>query len=235
MLTGIIGVIGLEQVLIQMRLMIIISMIIMLAKRKKMHNKQVGFVRAVIDTAPPKSFSVRPVNAKKIKMQEDRLAQIEKANSHLVDKMLEILHSSGTIDSHNEHGVPVSLNLRPRAEELKRIEKDNLMIMKRINAAKGSYSKEFPEDTLTPRVKKSPRAGVGSISKGRGNNNNDPSSPKRPMAVKPSGASAYNSRSGRKTYQPLYVQLASERGLPSERAGLRALHDKENEERSDDL
>jgi len=172
-----------------------------LAKRKKIHNKQIRAVKSVIDTKPPMSFYTRQVNAKKIKMREDRMEQIEKANSHLVEKMMEIMHSNGTIDTTVSHEVPVSLNLRTRVEERKKIERDNLVIMKRINAAKGSYSREFPE-AHNPNRKLSPRLNDTDM-------NNNPHRPTQPSHSKPSRAasspkSAYISRGGRKNLESLF-------------------------------
>ncbi len=155
-------------------------------QRQQIHNRQIRAVKAVIDTSPPASFYSQHVNAKKIKMQEDRLEQIEKANNHLVDRMVEIAESSGTIDTHLSVDptlyVPVSLNMRKRIEEIEKIERENVVIMKRIAAAKGNYSREFPEASTpgrnasksrqpAPPASKTPRSPHGGNKMRRSGNN----------------------------------------------------------------
>jgi len=129
---------------------------------------------------------------------------ITQANNHLVERMMEIMHSNGTVDARLQQEAPaVSLNLRTRVGELRKIEKDNLVIMKRINAAKGSYSKEFPEASISPR----PETIANS-------NNKKPTAPNRPKpnnknsAFSPQTNNNNNNlkkTSGRRQFPPLFT------------------------------
>ena len=70
-----------------------------------------------------------------------RAYEIEKANTHLVDRMVNIAQSSGTIDSRltidPTFHVPVSMNIRKRVEEIERIDRENYLFKQRIKQAKG--------------------------------------------------------------------------------------------------
>eukprot|EP00520_Triparma_pacifica_P009586 CAMPEP_0118667690 /NCGR_PEP_ID=MMETSP0785-20121206/19931_1 /TAXON_ID=91992 /ORGANISM="Bolidomonas pacifica, Strain CCMP 1866" /LENGTH=746 /DNA_ID=CAMNT_0006562181 /DNA_START=43 /DNA_END=2280 /DNA_ORIENTATION=- len=119
------------------------------ARNRRILARRVKNVKGVVDVSVPDSFRYGRVNAKKIKIQEDRLHQIDVANTHLVDRMVSIAEGKGSVDSHLKldpsFSIPVSMNIKSRVKEVERIERENWIIKKRLDKVTGSYSREFPE------------------------------------------------------------------------------------------
>ena len=168
-----------------------------ISRQKRIQRKHVKEVQSVIDTSTPASFYFHHTNAKKLKLAEDREEQIEKANSHLVEKMVEIAEGRGTVDSRltvdPSFNIPVSLNIKKRIQEIERIGRENVRIKKRIDAAKGSYSKEFPEAHSKKNV---PRRKQQHL-----NRKGEKLHPKKPSAMSPSA------RGGRKRIANNFLPL----------------------------
>jgi len=96
-------------------------------------------------------------------MQEDRLHQIDVANTHLVDRMVSIAEGKGSLDSRlrldPSLSIPVSMNIKKRVEEVDRIARENWLIKKRLDKVTGSYSEEFPEGKTRAKKRNSQQDG----------------------------------------------------------------------------
>ena len=79
-----------------------------------------------------------------MKLEEERLATIERDNRILLEKMSHTARTKGQIDNKNE-AVPKSLSKGRRERELLRITKENLNMFKRISSKKPEISREKME------------------------------------------------------------------------------------------
>ncbi|GMH80434.1 hypothetical protein TrST_g12309 [Triparma strigata] len=173
----------------------------LLARQKRLDKKMVKAVKAVVDNKPPVGFYGHQFNAKKRMLQEDREYEIEKANTHLVDRMVNIAQSNGTIDSRltidPSFHVPVSMNLRKRVDEIERIERENYLNKQRIAQVKGSYAQGAKK-------KKGGKGGKAPESV-----NAKPTGPTRPSAMSPSPGPGSRGGGGgrprRVNYTPLFT------------------------------
>ncbi|GMI06906.1 hypothetical protein TrRE_jg4665, partial [Triparma retinervis] len=149
------------------------------SRNRRILKKRVQDAKGIVDVSAPESFRYARVNAKKVKIKEDRLHQIDVANTHLVDRMVSIAEGKGSVDSHLKldpsFSIPVSMNIKSRVKEVERIERENWIIKKRLDKVTGSYSREFPES----KTKGGP---ARKNSKGGGQR---PRGPSRPSAMSP--------------------------------------------------
>tara|TARA_B110000459_G_C16578727_1_gene480169 strand:- start:548 stop:979 length:432 start_codon:yes stop_codon:yes gene_type:complete len=109
-------------------------------------------MKASVDSKSPPRFKHMTVNAKKLQLEEDRLVEIERQNMNLLDNLSRISERKSELSGNSDAGVskitkrpkallrgqaPVkhqhkSLNLRKRQDELDRIERENALILSRI-------------------------------------------------------------------------------------------------------
>ena len=80
---------------------------------------------------------------KKLQMEEERLATVERDNRILLHKMSHVMRTKGTVDNHIDNKyIHKSLNKIKRQRELEKIAFENKAILKRINAQETQYCKE---------------------------------------------------------------------------------------------
>lgn len=99
--------------------------------RYNTHRRKVDEAAAVIDNNPPQSYSHLHLKLKKIQIEEERLATIERDNKLLLEKMSCIMRTRGRVDNKNDYQQK-SLNKSKRQQELKKVASDNNAILKRI-------------------------------------------------------------------------------------------------------
>jgi E3 ubiquitin-protein ligase TRIP12 len=120
-----------------------------------------------IDAAPPETFMHLHLKLKKLqvsyfntsqmlfkmfvifyllfaKLEEERLATIERDNRILLEKMSHTMRTRGQVDNRNDAKAK-SLSKGRRERELLRITKENLNMFKRINNKKPAISREVHE------------------------------------------------------------------------------------------
>ena len=76
---------------------------------------------------------------KKLQLEEEQLATIERDNRLLLEKMSTIMRSRGRIDHHNAYDHR-SLNKEKRQRELLEITRQNQEILKRIQTRQPNYN-----------------------------------------------------------------------------------------------
>jgi len=93
----------------------------------------------MVDTKAPPTYMHLHLKLKKLQLEEERLATIERDNRILLEKMSYIMRTRGRVDNRNNYEYK-SLNREKRQRELLRVTRENQEILKRINMRKPEYS-----------------------------------------------------------------------------------------------
>lgn len=109
------------------------------------HRKAVNHVRPEIDSTPPVTFMHLHLKLKKLQLEEERLATIERDNRILLEKMSHTMRNKGQLDNINS-AVPKSLSKGRRERELLRITRENMNMLKRIAYKKPAISRAKHEE-----------------------------------------------------------------------------------------
>lgn len=102
------------------------------------HRRMVKDAVPMVDTKPPRTYMHLHLKLKKLQLEEERLATIERDNRILLEKMSYIMRTKGRIDNRNNYEYK-SLNREKRMRELLRVTKENQEILKRITERKPEY------------------------------------------------------------------------------------------------
>jgi len=97
------------------------------------HRRKVHSAAAVIDNHPPKTYLHLHLKLKKMQIEEERYATVERDNRILLEKMSCIMRTKGRVDNHNDYEHK-SLNKTKRQRELLRVTHENQAILKRITS-----------------------------------------------------------------------------------------------------
>lgn len=108
------------------------------------HRRAVSTVKPEIDSTPPVTFMHLHLKLKKLQLEEERLATIERDNRILLEKMSHTMRNKGQLDNINT-ALPKSLSKGRRERELVRISKENMNMLKRIATKKPSISRDMHE------------------------------------------------------------------------------------------
>lgn len=108
------------------------------------HRRAVTGVKPEIDTTPPVTFMHLHLKLKKLQLEEERLATIERDNRILLEKMSHTMRNKGQLDNINT-AVPKSLSKGRRERELVRIAKENMNMLARISNKRPAISREAHE------------------------------------------------------------------------------------------
>lgn len=108
------------------------------------HRKAVIEVKPEIDSTPPVTFMHLHLKLKKLQLEEERLATIERDNRILLEKMSHTMRNKGQLDNINT-AIPKSLSKGRRERELLRITRENMNMLKRIAYKKPAISREQHE------------------------------------------------------------------------------------------
>ncbi|XP_062499289.1 sperm axonemal maintenance protein CFAP97D1-like [Corticium candelabrum] len=103
------------------------------------HRKKVKTVKAVIDNAPPKTYVHLHLKLKKLQMQEERMAIVERDNRILLDQMAHMMKTGGRVDNRNDYKQR-SLNKTKRQQDLLQISHQNHAILQRIKSRQSHYN-----------------------------------------------------------------------------------------------
>ncbi|XP_056404671.1 sperm axonemal maintenance protein CFAP97D1 isoform X2 [Hyla sarda] len=104
-----------------------------------------NFAKPEIDNKPPRIFLHPHVQLRKIQMEQERLAVIEKDNRRLMEKIAHIMRTGGEVDNWN-NSPSISLKSSRRNREIVRITVENQAIHKRIQDSKPNYDNKKRED-----------------------------------------------------------------------------------------
>lgn len=117
--------------------------------RYSTHRRKVNQAEAVIDNKAPNTYSHLHLKLKKLQIEEERLATVERDNRILLEKMSCIMRTRGRVDNRNDYQQK-SLNKSKRQRELLKVSSENKAIMKRIAAKEPQYNHlDWEEDWKT--------------------------------------------------------------------------------------
>ncbi|CAF0753815.1 unnamed protein product [Rotaria sordida] len=105
------------------------------------HRLLVRDARPTVDTRPPRTYMHLHMKLKKLQLEEERSATIERDNRILLEKMSNIMRTTGSIDNRNDYEAK-SLNHEKRRRELLRVSRENSTMIKRIMDRKPDLSRE---------------------------------------------------------------------------------------------
>merc|ERR1719494_705902 len=101
---------------------------------------------AVLDNHAPQTYMHLHLKLKKMQVEEERLATVERDNRILLEKMSHIMRTKGRVDNRNDYAHK-SLNKTKRQRELLRITHENQAILKRITSKEPHYNQgQWEED-----------------------------------------------------------------------------------------
>ena len=89
-----------------------------------LHRSKVANSKSVIDNQPPDTYMHIHLKLKKLQVEEERLAVVERDNRILLEKMSWIMRTKGQVDNWN-HYKQKSLNKCTRQRELLRVSHEN--------------------------------------------------------------------------------------------------------------
>lgn len=106
------------------------------------HRRHIVSAKPEIDSTPPVTFMHLHLKLKKLQLEEERLATIERDNRILLEKMSHTMRTKGQIDNKNEDCITYSKSLsrNRRERELLRIAKENMNMLRRIHHKKPAIS-----------------------------------------------------------------------------------------------
>ncbi|XP_042661771.1 uncharacterized protein CFAP97D2 [Tyto alba] len=108
------------------------------------HKKRIQTAKPLVDTRAPPVYNHLHLKLGKLKLEEDRLATIERDNRLLLVSC--IMRTKGQIDNKNDYKAK-SLNGEKRKQELWRVNQENHAIMDRITRSQSQYQvQQWHED-----------------------------------------------------------------------------------------
>ncbi|CAM4765773.1 unnamed protein product [Rotaria magnacalcarata] len=105
------------------------------------HRILIRDARPSVDTRPPPTYMHLHMKLKKIQLEEERMATIERDNRILLEKMTHTMRTTGCVNNRNDYESK-SLNQEKRRRELLRVSKENETMIKRIMARKNDTDGE---------------------------------------------------------------------------------------------
>ncbi|XP_066523104.1 sperm axonemal maintenance protein CFAP97D1 [Hoplias malabaricus] len=109
------------------------------------HRKKVREAKPTVDTKGIRTPTHVQLKLKKVQVQAERQAIIDRDNLSLASRLAGIEHSKGLVDHRNEYPER-SLNAGRRRQELLQVTRENLAIYQRITARKSEYRRELWEE-----------------------------------------------------------------------------------------
>ncbi|KAK2179710.1 hypothetical protein NP493_476g01000 [Ridgeia piscesae] len=108
------------------------------------HRKKVQEARPMVDTKAPQTYLHLHLKLKKLQLEEERLATIERDNRILLEKMSYTMRTRGRVDNRNNYKYK-SLNREKRIRELLRVTQENQEILRRISQRRPEYNHKIWE------------------------------------------------------------------------------------------
>jgi len=109
------------------------------------HRKMVDTAAPMIDNKPPKTYMHLHLKLKNLQLEEQRIAEVERDNRILLEKMSYIMRTKGIVDNRNDYQQK-SLNKAKRQRELLRLSHDNQAILRRIQSKESFYKQSEWEE-----------------------------------------------------------------------------------------
>lgn len=108
------------------------------------HRTRIQRVRPATDMNEPMTLSLDSVrnNLKKERLLEDRYAEIDRENQHLLKKMADIMKQPSAYTTEANKNLPTSMNKSGRKKDLLEITKENRRMLKAIQGAAPIYSQQ---------------------------------------------------------------------------------------------
>jgi len=104
------------------------------------HRRKVRDAAPMVDTRAPQTYMHLHLKLKKLQLEEERLATIERDNRILLEKMSYIMRTQGRVDNRNNYEYK-SLNREKRQRELLRVTRENQAVLQRILLRKPEYDR----------------------------------------------------------------------------------------------
>jgi len=118
----------------------------------KKHKDAVDAAATVLDTKQPRVYIHQHLKLKKLQLEEERLATIERDNRLLLERIAKIMRTTGSIDNNNMDREVKSLSIERRQRELLRITQENKQVLGRIMARK--TKSDYSRDNWEPKWKR---------------------------------------------------------------------------------
>jgi len=113
------------------------------------HKKRIQNIKSTVDTRPPPPVSVLTKTgrsgSRQKRLRDERKTQIERDNMLLLKKMVHISETGGRVDNKNKNEFHKSLNGWKRRQELDRIERENISVLKRLALREPEYDHQLLE------------------------------------------------------------------------------------------
>ncbi|CBY30659.1 unnamed protein product [Oikopleura dioica] len=110
-----------------------------------LHRNKVADIKPQIDNKAPRTYMHMHLKLKKLQVEEERLAVVERDNRILLEKMSYIMRTKGKVDNWNQYHQK-SLNKSSRQRELLRVTHENQAILKRISSKEPHYNHDIWEE-----------------------------------------------------------------------------------------
>jgi len=113
------------------------------------HRGRVSTIKSTVDTRqpPPQPHMSRTGKdgSRQRRLATERQREIERENLHLLKKMMKINERGGRVDNRNENKYSKSLNSWKRQQEMDRIERENVSVLKRLALREPEYDRQIQE------------------------------------------------------------------------------------------
>ncbi|MGH0125363.1 UNVERIFIED_CONTAM: hypothetical protein FKN15_028744 [Acipenser sinensis] len=109
--------------------------------RYEEHRRKVVKARPVVDTKGFQTPAHLHLKLKKLQLEEERLATIERDNHILSSKLSDIMRSKGLVDHRNSYPER-SLNAEKRRQQLQEVTRENQGILERITIQESEYRRQ---------------------------------------------------------------------------------------------
>uniref|UniRef100_A0A3Q4BSC0 Uncharacterized protein n=1 Tax=Mola mola TaxID=94237 RepID=A0A3Q4BSC0_MOLML len=109
------------------------------------HRRKVSSALPAVDTKGTRTPAHIQLKLKKLQLQDERLAVIDKDNRLLASKLADIVCSKGLVDHRNQYHLR-SLNADKRREELQLVSRQNQAIYQRITSRQSEYRRQLWSD-----------------------------------------------------------------------------------------
>ncbi|KAG9280847.1 uncharacterized protein CFAP97D2 [Astyanax mexicanus] len=113
--------------------------------RFEMHRQKVKDAKPIVNTKGMQTPSHVQMKLKKVQVQDERQAIIDRDNQLLASRLTGIERSKGLVDHRNDYPER-SLNSERRRKELQQVTHENLAIYHRITARESEYRRGLWED-----------------------------------------------------------------------------------------
>ncbi|XP_075884853.1 uncharacterized protein CFAP97D2 isoform X2 [Nelusetta ayraudi] len=106
------------------------------------HRRKVSSALPVVDNKGMRTPAHIQLKLKKLQLQDERLSLIDRDNRLLASRLVDIVHSRGLVDHHNQYQLR-SLNASKRREELLMLGHQNHAIYQRITSRQSEYRRKL--------------------------------------------------------------------------------------------